>query len=1708
MTAAEYLHDLVTQRLPLGIVKKLFIYDKDGKKVDFSDKFETNGTNRLIDYGTIETVIEGNFNHFYNKSGDISVRNNDRFFNKPFPSTLKDVTGDSTEFLKDSSGIINIFKKPGYSTGTSANARYTILEVGADLEIGGKQFTVKLATLLLTKIITDSKAEASIKTDGLIQIAMDTSAEKVVDGQNRWYIQKPMTFLISEILKLAYGYYDTATQKLKIPEGFVIPKFLDTIQAFNSAVNGAFGRPPVQTDEDSDGEPDFFPSTDKICRALWFDYPNYVYLGIDEQIWKFNLNTWVFSFVKTIRSDSGYENFIIEDISELDYDGFHCFRVRGRLYLQEIISAAFTQKFDVNLKTHKVYIGYFDYSNWTELFSTVEDRYDSEFNYFSTLGHLICTNEYASGNYFIKPIYYAYSAGMAPWQTGKLHDALQENATLLEWMQAQDADETSFLDSTSLEGNLFMLVDNAALYLTGQTAQVSVPQAGAIPVTATVTVENAKYVDLTLGTGFKTLNIPIPFSQTIYFSSPGEMTTLRTNVISHTIALMRSKTLKGIPEESDSYYSTGTNTFKKPDFTMSKGYYAVYGQVHTVNFDGRFDLTKEGLGVDFFNSLTDYENFIKDIKYSLGQKGINEVLKSVSTSKRYYELSAISSKVKVGTRFCWNFVKGDPGPLDAGLWGYLWPYHARKIWYEVLGAVDSSIDSNFGYYYPGISIKTITLDSSNIPVSLTEIYNLRMLLYNGREAQPLCSVMSIENFDRIWLSAISFETLDGNRFVDSVSLATTEDREFESTKYARNVVYEIDVESDTPCGIVLSNHVENDKIPSSGLSYGKEDNYFLTDSNPAVIDGKFSDISKYLFKATNDSSNSYIINFISSSLQDVGTMLERDTVISVDSISGSWTSIGGGSQEEILGDYNNSSYLEITRGAGTEDVEVTIQPLINIGSLAVKVDLLGNYSVSATITVFNANNDVIGLQEDIVLSGIWDQLEVNIPDVDYRTQNLRVVVSLTWTSDATVDLANIYVEVTSSGMYKLNYKSYQARLAPNVDAIVPEANILPTGDFRNIELRCMAEIKAVFDDVAILEMVSYGEYIYLAVLMLNNISDYAIDTVYTDSPNQYAIWKISNTWETSTRTVLKTLFFQPKNLSLSDGKLLFSLEGLGIFARIDLTTEDYQEFDAINPAVPDELYTNGSIAVINSDTPMVFATSSPNGRDRYNYKITQGKYYLYQINTSYVPMIEFADFSGMSCEDVLQQFCEMINWIKGFDENGNFFMVKRNPTYTTPDLTLLESYDAKYVDITDMQNTADEIINQSAVVPYKTSLQEMKFNLSYRTRGETRTFPDMTLDGEQRDIYKKTIDLICIRDGVVSLDSEDTKACPLFRWKIIEVETAIRIVQIADATGSTTLYLASVFGGNLTTGGIHINDWLKFKNSATEEYVFRKVTDVDEEDNTVDIEEAFGFTLEKDLEGSVVKSRNIFYSDERVAMATPVSGENRFTVDTLDNIGVGTILENTEGLRTIVRDKYIDSYGIYWVAVDTADFVTGDGTIKGYWSPMVSNVLYEIGGNSVYVKLSMKDSNQASAEYRTFYSGDYLQLECPGLKLEQDEMSKQVYIDSTSVATYGLVEEDVTGKKFMTRPLARNYAKMRVLENSAPRFKGTVSSIFLPQLTPVVKTSALSRDGRLFVVRLQSSAVFPLIQGNSVDFYITAIKHSLNKRSTEFSVKGIKPIGQ
>lgn len=790
-------------------------------------------------------------------------------------------------------------------------------------------------------------------------------------------------------------------------------------------------------------------------------------------------------------------------------------------------------------------------------------------------------------------------------------------------------------------------------------------------------------------------------------------------------------------------------------------------------------------------------------------------------------------------------------------------------------------------------------------------------------------------------------------------------------------------------------------------------------------------------------------------------------------------------------------------------------PLINSDiSVATKQHRSYVFRISTAINGFN--------------SATIDDVAINNKPIDSTNHFPLCNFRITTTSEIAATLPGAKVKVTpvSGGGFwdilitdcvlisETTYDIYYKPWGLYAKSLSQTSGYLPAGDFRNTTLYVVAYLGQSILDKVVLENVVYGNRIYCAILNLDKIG----------SATQYSLSYFDSTNFTTAPVSLDLdMSNQPKNFQLgASGKLYFTLEGSGQVAYIDLSSgnnatikNSYTLMSEGDYAVSGEVYTHGEIALItdSGEQAIIYGYSSPSGRDRTQAKIFAGKYNTWKLATDYIPLVEFADFTDMSCDEALDAMIQAISWTKGFDEFGNYFQMKKE-LETTPSLTLKVDEGNKFIKIT-KKIDYESVANRITIIPYTATLQSQKWTVYELNRLPNEKL-NLDISVEQKDTSRKTIVLNCIRDGALSIEYwsftnsgsvedfnrvlrvEDIEKAPLFAYNIVDPVIEGRIC-VEAAPSATKLYLDSVFGGNAVASGVHTNDYIKITDSTSGTFI-KKITIVDATDNSITIESAFGITIKITTIVEFLRTQSNFFSNvyvTRVSKDVIVSTE--IPVDSNKNLGINNIVEFSSASRNIVRNKYTDSDGQDWISVDAVQTLDTGDTIKAYWSPLKSETGYEIGGSNVILKLTAtSDANPSNPMPHTFLKGESIIITCDGLKLEQDPYSSTTHIDVESSSIYGEIEfKNNVDNKFINRTLAKFLTKSIIDESATPRYELTVQLPYMPNLTPIADDKQKLRK-----IQVISQDLFLAHLDYAVNCGIVDIKQQVDKRSTIAILRG------
>ena len=706
------------------------------------------------------------------------------------------------------------------------------------------------------------------------------------------------------------------------------------------------------------------------------------------------------------------------------------------------------------------------------------------------------------------------------------------------------------------------------------------------------------------------------------------------------------------------------------------------------------------------------------------------------------------------------------------------------------------------------------------------------------------------------------------------------------------------------------------------------------------------------------------------------------------------------------------------------------------------------------------------------------------------------------------ELWTVYVDAISQDG-STGYIHYRRWGRESSAPTVAGASFLPYGDFKSTTAYVIGNFITPLTNQVVLESFVYSGRVYATILNLDKIG----------TATQYSLaWMDATT--PAGFTVLFNFSNQPKNYQLgASGKVYFTLEGSGQASYIDVSSgndttiyNSYQPLADGDMAISGEPYTHGDTALIedNGEQAVLYGFSSPSGRDRTQASVI-GKFNTWKLGADYIPLVELADFSGMSCDEALDSLTQAIYWTKGFDEFGNYFQLKRT-LETEPSIIIEADKNNKFISI-EKEIDNSSVANRITIIPYTTVLQPVKYSITQSARLSNDGL-NLTVNIEQKDTLSKTIVLNCVRDGAISFDhyifpleggeqysfslalaSENIDTCPLFSYNVANSTTEGKLCVDANSS-ATVLYLNSVFGGEDIETGIHINDYAVITDSTNKTYI-RKIIAVTIATNSIEVESTFGFELKATTILKFYRVNQAYKSSEYVTKTSAVTSNKYVPVDSNSQLGINNIVEfvMTGNPRALIIDKYTTSLGQDYIVLDEA--VTGtipqDTVVKAYWSPMISGKMYPIGGSNV--EMSLTTSKDASTEAPMPYSfvvGEAIVVTCDGLKLEQDTYSTVTYIDVESSSIYGESEfQQNVNNKFVNRTLAKYLTKAIIDDWSTPRYNLNCKFPYLPNMTIMSDNKNYLRK-----VRIISEDLFSTHLDFAVDFGITDLKQQPDKRST------------
>ncbi len=583
---------------------------------------------------------------------------------------------------------------------------------------------------------------------------------------------------------------------------------------------------------------------------------------------------------------------------------------------------------------------------------------------------------------------------------------------------------------------------------------------------------------------------------------------------------------------------------------------------------------------------------------------------------------------------------------------------------------------------------------------------------------------------------------------------------------------------------------------------------------------------------------------------------------------------------------------------------------------------------------------------------------------------------------------------------------------------------------------------------------------------------------------------------------------------VSDIGIMYAIRaGAGTLYRIDISGSGEGDVTILDDGFPivetDFFLSSGLIVdtVTHSGVEVVWGVSAPY-YDEFTQELrTAGKYLLFKYDTSILSKVELADFEGLSVWDALTLLAEVSNCNMGFDAYGNFFFIKRGTVNTSDDYSFSHGeYDSLVIDI-DEEDGRDEIFNYAAITPSFVKFEQPSYEAFLVERVSDEETADTANEDEillkQTDLKRKTIRMICIQEGNANC-GDGQVGYPKFKYLIYDTLIHARLAEDIDAS-ETDIILTSVFGGTDDDNGIQVNDYLVVTNPTDESEVVRRITGgaggagtgIDPDDNRITLSSAIGFALKTNDEVTIQKrfrrsssdQTGNRWSDDGVTYVTTTTTGITHTVSSVTNLSIDTVIvigSSVERRITTINEVTLQ------ITVDSSCTMTNGDVIRAYFAPDNSSEYFEIGGTNTYIKIDSGTSRAA------FKRGDSFTITCPGLKIEKDEMSKQVAYDTTSISRDGKHLYPTIENRFMTRKVAKIKAKEMVSEYKNAKQILTITLPFSPYLNLITETG-----NKLMRVGITSKAFFRVMKEHKVSGYIRSITHNMQNGFTTIEIRAL-----
>lgn len=577
-----------------------------------------------------------------------------------------------------------------------------------------------------------------------------------------------------------------------------------------------------------------------------------------------------------------------------------------------------------------------------------------------------------------------------------------------------------------------------------------------------------------------------------------------------------------------------------------------------------------------------------------------------------------------------------------------------------------------------------------------------------------------------------------------------------------------------------------------------------------------------------------------------------------------------------------------------------------------------------------------------------------------------------------------------------------------------------------------------------------------------------------------------------------------------DGYLYMAQLGVGRLCRSSTTSTSFEVLDDSDPFVEGDGFISVNkltIDVSDSTNHVVYGVSAPYIFIESQELTPEGKYYLWKYSNKRSDRIELADFSDLSAWEALTLLAQIVDYVMGFDVNGDFYFIKRTnyATSDTIELGMIAGLNERLVAV-DVNSGESEIYNFCQMTPNVAKLADPSSELVliqrptdyYGTGKNSLPFASSSVD--QRDLLTKRVKAICTKKGTIS----DGKV----RFKYLIYDSVIE-TNFRSSVGSSdvTLYLYSVYDGDLDDNGIHIGNFAIVTDKDTGVEIVREVNAVSVSNRTVGIATAFGKAFSANDEIRFIRSNYIDssytrsgWSDSGVTYITEATGTDAtVAVKSVEDLSEGVIvIIGTDERRILSINPDASPNPTITVDSNFSQSWASGSVVYAWWSPNVNDKYFEIGGSNVFIKFVNPTGGTSGTDWTNeFIEGDYLSVVCGGLSLQQDSHAKVSAYATDSVSKYGKRQYPSVSNRFAYRGIAKDICQRIMNRYKEPAYVIEVESIFLPYVNLVTQA------GKLMTVDLVSNLVFRNAPSFKIRCRIRSIEHDPDSCKTVFSLKAV-----